>query len=121
MVADRLKDAEWAGFNIVSFLDDDADNVKARSQMGAEERVRELLFALRHSTIQIRIVPNIFSFKLLLGQSISDVAGIPVVDINSSPISGMNRIIKEIEDRVLAAIINGMDPPFIFGFKLSQA
>jgi putative colanic acid biosynthesis UDP-glucose lipid carrier transferase len=150
MVADRLKNAEWAGFNIVSFLDDDADNVKARAQMGAEEalrtipvrasssvnlesfikehdvqelwialplkaeeRVRELLFALRHSTIQIRFVPNIFSFKLLLGHSISDVAGIPVVDINSSPISGVNRVIKEIEDRVLAAIILVLISPIL--------
>lgn len=132
MVAERLRDAEWAGFNIVSFLDDAAeattlDNTPVRKTgsvdlekfvkendvqelwfalpLKAEERVRELLFALRHSTVQIRFVPNIFSFKLLLGHTISDVAGIPVVDINSSPISGMNRVVKELEDRILGAMI----------------
>lgn len=144
MVAERLRDAEWAGFHIVSFLDDAAHaNATASSTvptpvknpttldlekfikehdvqelwfalpLKAEERVREVLFALRHSTIQIRFVPNIFSFKLLLGHSISDVAGIPVVDINSSPISGMNRVIKEIEDRVLAAIILTLISPIM--------
>lgn len=144
MVAERLRDAEWAGFHIVSFLDDAAHaNATASSTvptpvknpttldlekfikehdvqelwfalpLKAEERVREVLFALRHSTIQIRFVPNIFSFKLLLGHSISDVAGIPVVDINSSPISGMNRVIKEVEDRVLAAIILTMISPIM--------
>ena len=136
MVAERLNSADWAGFQIAAFFDDD---VAASSQLKgalksvpvhsketdleefiaendirelwfalplrAEERVREILFSLRHSTVQIRFVPNIFSFKILLGHSISDVAGIPVVDINSTPISGMNRVLKEIEDRVLAAII----------------
>lgn len=136
MVAERLNSADWAGFQIAAFFDDD---VAASSQLKgalksvpvhsketdleefiakndirelwfalplrAEERVREILFSLRHSTVQIRFVPNIFSFKILLGHSISDVAGIPVVDINSTPISGLNRVLKEIEDRVLAAII----------------
>lgn len=144
MVAERLKFAEWAGFNIVTFLDDaapqeapsraaptypvrnphgldlekfikehDVQELWFALPLKAEERVREVLFALRHSTIQIRFVPNIFSFKLLLGHSISDVAGIPVVDINSSPISGMNRVIKEIEDRVLAAIILTLISPIM--------
>lgn len=154
LVAERLKDAEWAGFKIISFLDDAAPRDTARSNaaisesgsnstgaipvrnplsldlekfikehdvqelwfalpLKAEERVREVLFALRHSTIQIRFVPNIFSFKLLLGHSISDVAGIPVVDINSTPISGMNRVIKEIEDRVLAAVILTLISPIM--------
>lgn len=135
MVAERLRDSEWTGFEIAAFLDDDKEKPVLRPSVAkipvygkqtdletfiqtnqikelwfalplrAEERVREILFSLRHSTVQIRFVPNIFSFKLLLGHSISDVAGIPVVDINSSPISGVNRIVKEIEDRVLAAII----------------
>lgn len=140
MVAERLKDAEWAGFRISAFLDDgspssngspiplynsatldletfikehDVQELWFALPLKAEERVREVLFALRHSTIQIRFVPNIFSFKLLLGHSISDVAGIPVVDINSSPISGMNRVIKEIEDRVLAAIILTLISPIM--------
>ncbi|CAN5569902.1 UDP-glucose--undecaprenyl-phosphate glucose-1-phosphate transferase [soil metagenome] len=135
LVAERLNMAEWTGYRIVSFFDDDAQsaNLKPSLQsiplkgldedlehfigendirelwialpLRAEERVREILFAVRHSTVQIRFVPNIFNFKLLLGHSISDVAGIPVVDINSTPISGMNRVMKELEDRILAGII----------------
>lgn len=135
MVAERLSDAEWTGYQIVSFLDDDVKTASLKPAlqniplnttdqnlesfiaendvrelwialpMRAEERVREVLFSVRHSTVQIRFVPNIFNFKILLGHSIAEVAGIPVVDINTSPISGMNRVLKELEDRILAAII----------------
>ncbi|MCM2281804.1 MAG: undecaprenyl-phosphate glucose phosphotransferase [Bdellovibrionaceae bacterium] len=135
LVAERLQTTDWAGFKIIAFLDDDVDSTKLSPALSsipvlkapadlesfisksdirelwialplrAEVRVREILFALRHSTVQIRFVPNIFSFNLLLGHAISDVAGIPVVDINVTPIAGINRIIKALEDRVLAAII----------------
>lgn len=137
MVALRLKEADWAGFRIVSFFDDAPDqaldNLKTAGLDGAvqgpatdldnylrdndvrelwlalplraEERVRDLLFSLRHSTVSIRFIPNLFSFKLFLGLSVTDVAGVPVVNVNSSPMSGLNRVIKDLEDRVLAFLI----------------
>lgn len=137
LVAQRLTEADWAGFRIVSFFDDEPERARKTLQeagvknkvlgpetdldtylrenevrelwlalpLRADQRVRDLLFSLRHSTVTIRFVPNLFSFKLFLGLSITDVAGVPVVNVNSTPMSGLNRLIKELEDRVLAFII----------------
>lgn len=143
MVAERLKEADWAGFQIVSFFDDEPEVARKNLDeagipaevkgpetdldlylrdndirelwlalpLRAEDRVRDLLFSLRHSTVSIRFIPNLFSFKLFLGLSITDVAGVPVVNVNSTPMSGMNRVLKEIEDRVLAFLILGLVSP----------
>lgn len=133
MVSDRLTEAEWTGFDIAGYFDDDPSVTgseyrgvkvlgretdlatfvaKHRVQevwialpLRAEARVKEIMHELRHSTAMIRFVPDIFSFRLLLGHSITEVAGIPVLDINYSPMSGLNLLIKEAEDRILGAII----------------
>jgi putative colanic acid biosynthesis UDP-glucose lipid carrier transferase len=67
--------------------------------------MREVLSELRHSTSFIRFVPNIFQLKLLFGQNLPSVAGVPVLDINTSPMSGFNVVLKRIEDFVLALFI----------------
>lgn len=92
--------------NLDSYLrDNDIRELWLALPLRAEQRVRDLLFSLRHSTVSIRFIPNLFSFRQFLGLSITDVAGIPVVNVNSTPMAGMNRVIKEVEDRVLAVLI----------------
>ena len=70
----------------------------------AEHRIREILHALRHSTTEVCLVPDLFQFYML-NQSIEEVGGIPLVALNASPLQGVNRIVKEIADRVLALVI----------------
>lgn len=133
MVADRMHEAGSTGFDLVAFFDDNpaldgqtyagvringrnvglGDFVRENRiqevwlalPLRAEERVKQIMYDLRHSTAMIRFVPDIFSFRLLLGHAVTEIAGIPVVDINYSPISGLNWLLKEAEDRVLAALI----------------
>ncbi|MES2963608.1 MAG: undecaprenyl-phosphate glucose phosphotransferase, partial [Bdellovibrionota bacterium] len=133
MVSDRVREDESTGFDIAAFFDDNEtlqgsvynetkilgrqnsltdfvrDNkiqeVWLALPLRAEQRVKEVMYELRHSTTMIRFVPDIFSFRLLLGHAVTEVAGIPIVDINYSPMSGLNRLMKGIEDRILAAII----------------
>jgi putative colanic acid biosynthesis UDP-glucose lipid carrier transferase len=131
-VGERISNADWIGFEIKAFFDDDKSKV-GKKLLGRnildpveleefikendvkelwlalpfrdESRVKKLLFDLRHMSISIKLIPDIFGFRLL-NQKISEVAGIPVVQINGTPIQGLNRIIKEIEDRVIAFIIS---------------
>jgi putative colanic acid biosynthesis UDP-glucose lipid carrier transferase len=72
--------------------------------LSAESRMRAVLTSLRHVTADICFVPDIFGFQLL-NHSISEVAGLPIVFLTASPLVGTNRILKEIEDRVLATIV----------------
>lgn len=130
--AKTVQEAMWTGFKIVAFLDDHAERKPAMIEnipviqtpsalgdylknetideiwlaipMRAEARVKEILFELRHRTITTRFVLDIFQLDLL-NHSITDVAGFPVLNIRTTPMSGVNRIVKAIEDRVFAAII----------------
>jgi putative colanic acid biosynthesis UDP-glucose lipid carrier transferase len=134
MVVDHLLHSPWSEYEIFGMLDDDAHksgetyrDLPIRSADGlqidrylqdndiqeiwlalplrAEDRMREVLGQLRHSTAFIRFVPNIFQLKLLFGQNLPSVAGVPVLDINTSPMSGANVVLKRIEDFVLALVI----------------
>ena len=130
--AEAVQQALWTGFRIVAFMDDQADKKPATIQgipviqtpdktgaylvehyvdefwlaipLKAETRVKQILHELRHQTITTRFVLDIFGLDLL-NHSISDLAGFPVLNICSSPMMGVNRIIKAIEDRMIAAII----------------
>ncbi|VVC76466.1 UDP-glucose:undecaprenyl-phosphate glucose-1-phosphate transferase [Aquicella siphonis] len=130
--ANTVQQALWTGFRIVAFMDDNArdkpamvhqvpviqtpDNLSAylfregideiwlALPLRAEARVKEILFELRHHTITTRFVLDIFGLDLL-NHSITDVAGFPVLNIRSSPMTGVNRLIKAIEDRLIAAAI----------------
>ncbi len=151
-VVRQLRDAQWVGYDLVAFWDDDpalqgtevagipvlsceegcrrleekkrdVDEVWLALPLRAEKRMQEILQMLRHSTVKIRLVPDIFGFHLL-NHSITEVAGVPVLDLRASPMEGMNRLIKAVEDRVLALIILVLISPLLLviaiGVKLSS-
>jgi putative colanic acid biosynthesis UDP-glucose lipid carrier transferase len=149
--AEAVQQALWTGFRIEAFLDDAAAQKPAFIQgvpviqtpetlneyltahhidefwlalpLKAENRVKDILHQLRHQVINTRFVLDIFGLDLL-NHSISDLAGFPVLNICSSPMMGANRMVKALEDRVLAAIILFLISPFMLliflGVKLSS-
>lgn len=150
-LVDTMQQALWTGFNIVQIVDDhlldqppgtcrvpvaktptelnqyltdhDIDEIWLALPLKEEERVKQILFELRHSTITTRFVLDIFSFGLL-NHSITDLAGFPVLNIRSTPMSGVNRLIKAMEDRIIATLILvGISPLLLLiaiGVKLSS-
>lgn len=131
-VARNLIEASWTGLDIVAFYDDDVcavtreiDGIAVKCGVNnlhnivlkyninevwmalplkEEQRMKDIITSLRHSTVNIRFVPGIFGFRLF-NHSITEVAGLPIIDLNASPIIGVNRFIKEFEDKVLALMI----------------
>ena len=129
-----LQQAHWTGFRIVAILDDNiedkssfisdipvlqtpsniCDYLKACPQMidevwiamplHAETRMKEILYELRNDTVTTRLVLDIFGMGLL-NHSVTNLAGFPVINVRSSPMVGMNRLIKALEDRILATLI----------------
>ncbi len=69
-----------------------------------EDRVREVLKDLRHSTVSIRYVPDLFSYYLL-NSAVTEIGGMPVFDLCTSPMDGVNRMVKYLEDRVVAIAV----------------
>lgn len=72
--------------------------------LAAEEPIRRILHDLRHSTVDIRMIPDMFSYHLL-NYSSENVVGLPVLNLSYSPLSGANRYSKELLDRMLALLI----------------
>ena len=79
------------------------DQVWLAMPLRDELEVKYLLYGLRHSTADIRLIPDIFAFQLL-NHSISEVAGFPVLDLSVTPMFGMNRILKTVMDLILTPI-----------------
>lgn len=150
-IARRLHQAAWTGLRVEGYFDERCptrtgndpwlpclgtlkdladyvernriDQVWLSYPLKAEDRVKEALYALRHSTVDVRYVLDIFAFNLC-NHSINEVAGVPILNLSASPLRGMNAFVKELEDRLLAlAILTAVSPLMIaiaIGVKLSS-
>lgn len=149
--AATVQQALWTGYRIIAFMDDEAEKkpafiqhipvIKTPAEIGeylmaeqideiwlalplyAEKRVKDILHILCHYPITTRFVLNIFSLDLL-NHSITDIAGFPVLNIRATPMTGINRLVKALEDRILAALILFIISPLLLlialGVKLSS-
>lgn len=149
--ADSIQQALWTGFRLTAFIDDHADSkpvsihgvpvvktpenlsayLKAQQideiwlalPLRAEARVKAILHELRHETVTLRFVLDIFGLDLL-NHSMSEVAGFPVLNIRSTPMMGINRVIKAVEDRSIAVLVFMLISPLLLvialGIKLSS-
>ncbi len=151
-LAKKVQQKLWTGFRIVAFFDDYAqdkpteiagipvmptpahlgdyllteeniDEIWLTLPLKAETRVKALLHELRHHTMAIRFALDIFGLDLL-NHSITNLAGYPTLNLNASPMVGLNRIVKAFEDRVFAALILLLVSPLLIlialGVKLSS-
>ena len=150
-IAERLRKTPWSGLTVRAFYDDDAslrgttvqgvpvlgtvdqlasdldeesvDQVWIALPMRAEPRIRDLLLGLRMHSVQVRFVPDIFNFTLL-HHSVTEVAGLPVINLTDSPLEGVNQVLKNVEDFVLSSLILLFVLPLLvliaMGVKLSS-
>ena len=150
-VAQRLRAAPWAGFAIRGYYDDD-ENLHGQTLAGApvlgaidrmfadldtqgvdqvwialplrsEERIREVMTGLLQYSLQVRFVPDIYNFNLL-HHSVSEIEGLPVINLTDSPLHGPGLIAKSVEDFVLALVLVTLAAPaflaIALGVKLSS-
>lgn len=145
-LAETVQQALWTGFRMVNFIDDDAkskpatihgipviqtpdnlseylnskgiDEIWLALPLRAEARVKEILHELRHHTISTRFVLDIFGLDLL-NHTVTDLAGFPMLNICSTPMMGVNRMIKALEDRFLAALILLLISPVMLPIALA--
>jgi len=131
-VVARLKATAWSGFSVRGFYDDDPalagqwlegvpvlgapedllrdieglklDQVWIALPLRAEERIKELLGGLQQVSVQVSFVPDIYGFHLI-NHSVTEVAGLPVINLTDTPLAGINAVLKTIEDYVLASVL----------------
>lgn len=150
-VSRQLNRSSWAGLQVIGYVDDRSEdrhsvgdsslprlgNLQDLTSIVTREAVDEVWIAfpgeslaeraqyqLRHLPVSIRLVIDCFAFKQSKFLSLNTVAGIPTLDYSVSPLHGINRYIKEIEDRVSALILLVLISPLLLfiaiGVKLSS-
>jgi putative colanic acid biosynthesis UDP-glucose lipid carrier transferase len=150
-VAQRLAESPWLGVDVIAVIDlrtgksdprvpgangftdfsylrrfvdeKHIDEVWIAAPLRSERRIRSILHTLRDSMVSLRFVPAMFGAHVLR-QKVNIVAGLPVMDLFPSPMVGINRILKAIEDRVLALVMLVLTAPLLMlvaiGVKLSS-
>ncbi|MEW5972639.1 MAG: undecaprenyl-phosphate glucose phosphotransferase [Pseudomonadota bacterium] len=68
-----------------------------------EAVIHDVLHLLRHEPLNVRYAPDISSLRLI-NHNVNNMLGIPMLDLRASPMTGVNRFIKGLEDRLLALI-----------------
>jgi len=83
-----------------------------------EEGIKVSLDALRFSTANIRLAPDLFALKLI-NHGISEVVGIPMLDLSASPITGAMRVFKAVQDYLVASLILVLISPLMLAIALA--
>lgn len=132
-VARKILSSPWLGMNIVGFFEDreperchpmpedvgalvgtfaecverakagEIDLIYMALPLKAEPRVQSLLRDLADTTASVYVVPDFFVFDLLHGRW-SSLGEIPVVSVFETPFSGVDAVLKRIEDIILGSI-----------------
>ena len=149
-VRTRLAASPWLGFRIAALCSDISDDTANQGgvarlpsitalpgwiannaidevwltwPMRDEACIREATAVLDESVVNIRWIPDIFAFRLI-NHGVTELAGMPMLDLSVTPISGINWVVKEVEDKVLASLILLIISPLLLvlaaGVKLSS-
>ena len=95
------------------------DQVWIALPMSEVEKMEQVQAALCNSSIIIRMVPDIFGFRLL-NHSVTEVAGLPVINLSTSHmLEGKNRFLKSLEDKVLSFCILICISPLLIGLAIA--
>jgi putative colanic acid biosynthesis UDP-glucose lipid carrier transferase len=86
--------------------------------MSAQPRIREVIDDLHDSTASIYFLPDVYVFDLMQAR-FSGVGGIPVVAVCESPFSGVDSVVKNASDFVLALLILLILSPLMLGIALA--
>ncbi len=128
-VLQRLADAVDSGFSISAYFTDDPrgpsrdvpvmgsiadapgflrnnqiDQVWIAMSLKEADAIEQILSKLKDSMSDIRLIPDLFGFHLI-NHSISSIAGMPVINLSVTPMDGLNRWVKAVEDKVLSLAI----------------
>jgi putative colanic acid biosynthesis UDP-glucose lipid carrier transferase len=135
LIQTRIQEAEWTGYRIRETHSDadlltlerlssqPPDEIWLTLPLSESDKIQQILFGLRHCAAPIRLSPDWLTFRLI-NHGVSDVAGIPMIDLSASPLTGTSQVVKFLEDKVLALLILLLVSPLMLlialGVKLSS-
>lgn len=131
----RVSTAGWSGYKVAmviphadtasleSLANSQIDEVWLALPLADVDAIQRILHALRHSAASIRLAPDLFTLRLI-NHGVSEVLGVSMYDLSTSPMTGMNQFVKWLEDKLLSAFILLLISPVMLavaiGVKLSS-
>ncbi len=86
--------------------------------MATQPRICKLLDDLHDTTASIYFLPDVYIFDMMQAR-FDNVGGVPVVSVCESPLSGLDKVIKNLSDFVLATLILIIISPIFMGIVLA--
>jgi putative colanic acid biosynthesis UDP-glucose lipid carrier transferase len=130
-ICEQLAERPWMGIHVVGVYDDRApdrrtalpypflgglqdlvaacrkggiDLVYVALPMRAEPRIAQVMRDLADTTASVYLVADFFQYPLISAQ-ISTVGRVALISLHGTPFSGVNRLLKRIEDIVVGSLI----------------
>ncbi|MBH3207284.1 undecaprenyl-phosphate glucose phosphotransferase [Serratia marcescens] len=128
-LAETLNDAHWMGFKVLGIYDDACNSIDTKvgkcgdleqlirdakdgridriyiaMPMEQERLIKDTVAELSDTTCSVMLIPDVFTFNILQSRS-EEINGVSVVSLFDTPISGVNKIIKRVEDIILSLAI----------------
>lgn len=94
------------------------DQIWLAMPLREENLIEEIMARLRYVTADIRLVPDLFGYRLI-NHSISSVAGMSVINLSVTPMDGINRWIKALEDKATSLLILVLISPLMLLIALA--
>lgn len=139
-LADRVASESWMGYNVVARYPDISRNQETRSTtLAALERmlsgrqlseiwivvpleqggfVKSIHALAQKYAATVRYAPDLQGM-FLLNHGITELAGLPMIDLSASPHEGVNGVLKSIEDWILACIAFLLAAPLMLAIAIA--
>lgn len=99
--------------DLLEFIDrHEVQTVYFVTPLDSAEVLEDLYFSLLDRHVTVHWVPDIFSLRLI-NHSVREIAGIPVLTLSETPLTGTRLLMKSIEDYLLGALILVLIAPFL--------
>jgi putative colanic acid biosynthesis UDP-glucose lipid carrier transferase len=88
------------------------DEVWVAVPLRDEEYLRATFKALRHSAANVRYFPDLYGYELL-NHAVTEIGGVTMVDLSVSPMEGVNRLLKRLEDLLFGGLFLTLAAPLM--------
>lgn len=94
------------------------DQVIVALPLSDNDKLEEVVGSIGDAVIDVKLVPDIHQF-IQLGSEIEEFDGVPVVSLASTPLDGINRVVKRVLDVFLGSILLVLFFPFMLLIALA--
>ena len=86
--------------------------------MKADSRIKQVIDKLSDTTVSVYLLPDIYTYQLFNGRW-SNFAGHPVVSVFETPFSGIDSVVKRVQDVIVSLVILTLIAPLLLAISIT--